>query len=105
MQEKEKEGCWFMTKGHVYYQEPVRVMSQIYYSSVLLMRLLGVGGRGRGMGGGSQFKSTRQLFLYLYAPMVSKTLHYSCSLSKAFPARIIFFQILNPAEDHLPPPG
>ncbi len=53
MQEKEKEGCWFMsmTIGHVYYQEPVRVMSQIYYSSVLLMRLLGVGGRGRGRGG------------------------------------------------------
>ncbi len=51
MQEKEKEGCWFMTIGHVHYQEPVRVMSQIYYSSVLLMRLLGVGGRGGGGGG------------------------------------------------------
>jgi hypothetical protein len=26
-----------MIIGHVYYQEPVRVMSQIYYSSVILI--------------------------------------------------------------------
>jgi hypothetical protein len=24
MQDREKEGCWFMTIGHVFYQEPVR---------------------------------------------------------------------------------
>ena len=34
MQEREKEGCWFMTKGHVYYQEPNRVASQICISTV-----------------------------------------------------------------------
>jgi hypothetical protein len=28
---KREEGCWFMTIGHVFYQEPVRVMSLIYY--------------------------------------------------------------------------
>jgi hypothetical protein len=32
MQDGEKEGCWFMTMGHVFYQEPVRVESQIFYS-------------------------------------------------------------------------
>jgi hypothetical protein len=29
-----------MTIGHVYYQEPVQVMSQIYYSFVVMSRLL-----------------------------------------------------------------
>ncbi len=68
MQEKEKEGCWFMTIGHVYYQEPVRVMSQIYYSSVCIINETagglgeGEGDGGVGGGGGSQFKFTRQLF-------------------------------------------
>jgi hypothetical protein len=34
MQEREKEGCWFMTKGHVYNQEPNQVASQICISTV-----------------------------------------------------------------------
>jgi hypothetical protein len=33
MQDGEKDG-WFMTIGHVFYQEPVRVVSQIFYSPV-----------------------------------------------------------------------
>jgi hypothetical protein len=63
MQEKEKEGCWFMT----YYQEPVRVMSQIYYSSVLLIRLLGVGERGEGgrLGGGLSSNSQDSYFSHI----------------------------------------
>jgi hypothetical protein len=34
MQDGEKDGCWFMTIGHVFYQEPIRVVSQIFYSPV-----------------------------------------------------------------------
>ncbi len=50
-----------MTKGHVFYQEPVRVASQLFYSPDLeVSRLLdreggegwGKGGQGGGVGGG-----------------------------------------------------
>jgi hypothetical protein len=52
MQEREKEGCWFMTKGHVYYQEPNRVASQICISTVQDYVKTAGGGTGRGGGGG-----------------------------------------------------
>ncbi len=45
------EGCWFMTMGYVYYQEPDRVVSQICYSSVQdfgKKRLLRRGSEGEG---------------------------------------------------------
>ncbi len=49
MQEGEKGGCWFMTKGNVFYQEPVRVASQLFYSpDQNISRLLDRGGRERG---------------------------------------------------------
>ncbi len=55
MQDVEKDGCWFMTIGHVFYQEPVRVVSQIFFSPVqnYFQTAVNVGDRGGcGWGGG-----------------------------------------------------
>jgi hypothetical protein len=49
MQDGEKDGCWFMTIGHVFYQEPVRVASQFFNSpDFKVSRLLDKEGRERG---------------------------------------------------------
>ncbi len=62
MQEREKEGCWFMTKGHVYYQEPNRVASQIciYTVQVCIHSVCNRGGEGIRLCG----KHIQELYLH-----------------------------------------
>ncbi len=63
------EGCWFMTMGYVYYQEPDRVVSQICYSSVQdfgKKDCWGEGVRGRGARGLSELSLDSQDNYFLH---------------------------------------
>ncbi len=43
MQDGNKDGCWFMTIGHVFYQEPCPTF---FYSQLYRILLMGGGGGG-----------------------------------------------------------
>jgi hypothetical protein len=61
MQDGNKDGCWFMTIGHVFYQEPCPTF---FYSQLYRILLMG-GGEGGAKGGRLSFDSRGNYVIHI----------------------------------------